>query len=95
MLITNPEFVRDCLTNAELFKANSRLDSVPAPSSIKQHILMEFCLQYLTNDLITFVKMNGAEVKPNGRTVKRKYFVSPLTTQEKPVLSYLSPPRNY
>ena len=50
----------------------------------KKVILTELNLQYLTNGLTTLVKIKGALVSPNGKTVKTKNFMLPSNTQGKP-----------
>ena len=84
MLGIKPDFVKVSRTNSDLCFASSSLFSVPIPSSKKQVILTELDLQYLTNGLTTLVKIKGALVSPNGKTVKTKNFMLPLNTQEKP-----------
>ena len=43
------------------------------PASIKVEIVIPRKRQNLTGQRMTFVKINGAEHKPNGRTINIKY----------------------
>ena len=47
---------------------------------MKQVILTELDLQYLTNGLTTLVKIKDALVSPNGKTIKTQNFMLPLNT---------------
>ena len=40
--------------------------------------------QCFTKGRTTFVKANGAEDKPKGKTVNTEYFLAPWISQEKP-----------
>jgi hypothetical protein len=69
--------LKDCLTKTEFGEQSLKLEPIPSPSSKERTILIPFCLQSLTKVFKHFVKKKGAEMIPNGRTVKQKMFLTP------------------
>ena len=57
--------------------------AIPKTLSRKQAIFTAYERLCFTKGRTTFVKTNGAEDKPKGRTVNTKYFVASLISQEK------------
>ena len=75
---TKPKFIKVVLMKLEQERASWYVHAIPKPSSIKRAIFMACKRQCFTQGRTTFVKTNGAEDKPKGRTVNTKYFVAPL-----------------
>ena len=65
---TNPNFIRVLPTKGDLYFACVLLYSMPNPSSKKRAIFIACALK----DRVTFVEINDALVKPNGKTRKTK-----------------------
>ena len=81
---TKPEFVEVALRKLEQERASWYVYAIPQPSSRKQAIFTACKHHCFTKGRTTFVKTNGAEDKPKGKTVNTKYFVAPLIYHKKP-----------
>ena len=75
-LTTKPALHKSALTARALMRQLSLSWTIAQPSSKKMAIQRPCTLQYFSKGFKTLVKTHGAEDRPNGSTVKTKYFLN-------------------